>query len=77
MSRETTDRKMGDLNSWCIPGAFRKNEILHYGMSCTPALIDQLEAGEAPDFDVMVATYPRSGGENSCFNLCYNFFMNE
>ena len=57
----TEDKPPADLSGWTIPGGFRKDGVPYFGPSCSPESISNIEEGNVPEFDCLVATYARSG----------------
>ena len=53
------DRPSADISDWRVPGGFVEDGIL-YPPFYQEAL-KRMKEGNVPDYEVLVATYPRSG----------------
>ena len=55
------DRPAGDISSWSVPGSFVDDGVLYPGEPFSREALISLKAGNIPEHEVAVATYPRSG----------------
>ena len=60
MSEEVATKSY-DLSEWSIPGSFTWNGKLYPGFPFTQEDLEKTEAGDIPDFDFLVASFPRTG----------------
>ena len=56
------DRPSADISDWGVPGGFVEDGILYPPFN--PEALRRIKEGNVPDYEVLVATYPRSGKRN-------------